>query len=556
MPNFSKILKTHRFRKLKRIFDEASQTVVDVIRFDRTDGTRGRLEIVPAMYDDKRVLKGRLLNADAAIPSDPAKFEELAVALKNVKPEQRQVYLSSSGWSHNKAYFVVGRRVVGAAPEGAVALGARKGSPSAVAARIRTKGSTKGWNREIGVLARESSVIAFSIACAFAAPLLSSVSVGTICFVVFGPTRTGKSLATLAGASAVGFVKVADMMTWSIKDARLQELLPSLNDLMVPIEDLMTMSGTDSEKLRHIEGLAYQISSGRETERHSVFQRGARSWTTLIVTQSEHGVAALAEKVGRQRAGGSAMRTIDVPALRNNDSDIFDLFKKREGRRAMPEERAEFFRQIVKGASDNHGKPFIRYLEALIADREAIATAEQDMEEFMNTVSDPFDGDEARDLARKFGAVYVGGMRAIAYGVWDLKPALLLQAIRICYRRARAILKDEGLLLKDGLKRFHAAVGELPVLRAKAGGNLPTDAPGYRTVKDNQRRCVIKVEAFAQAFASVEQRRLVESWLIENGQLTLAQVKTGGVSKPKEQFLWPDGKRRRSFEIIKQRNVD
>ena len=65
-------------------------------------------------------------------------------------------------------------------------------------------------------------------------------------------------------------------------------------------------------------------------------------------------------------------------------------------------------------------------------------------------------------------------------------------------------------------------------------------------------RYVIKRDAFNSLFASETQRALVIEWLIQKQRITLATAKTSAGApspKPQEQFIWPDGKRRRSFEI-------
>ena len=65
-------------------------------------------------------------------------------------------------------------------------------------------------------------------------------------------------------------------------------------------------------------------------------------------------------------------------------------------------------------------------------------------------------------------------------------------------------------------------------------------------------RYVIKRDAFNSIFASGTQRALVIEWLIQKQRITLATPKASAGApspKPQEQFMWPDGKRRRSFEI-------
>jgi hypothetical protein len=151
----------------------------------------------------------------------------------------------------------------------------------------------------------------------------------------------------------------------------------------------------------------------------------------------------------------------------------------------------------------------------------------------------------------KFGIVYAGSCRAVEYGVvaWSREEAL--EAARVCYRRARALLPDDGLLLQDGIERLRGTLISLPVIRVnKVKRKPPEGAIGFRELDKDIRRCVIAVEALAPRFSSMRQQQLVLKWCADNQRLTLAKVKgkRDGLC-PKEQFIWPDGRRKRSYEF-------
>jgi hypothetical protein len=76
---------------------------------------------------------------------------------------------------------------------------------------------------------------------------------------------------------------------------------------------------------------------------------------------------------------------------------------------------------------------------------------------------------------------------------------------------------------------------------------------GYRQRQEKVTRHIIKREAFNAVFTSSTQKSLVIDWLIKNQRITLAvpSASAGAAElKPKGQFIWPDGVRRRSYEII------
>jgi hypothetical protein len=75
----------------------------------------------------------------------------------------------------------------------------------------------------------------------------------------------------------------------------------------------------------------------------------------------------------------------------------------------------------------------------------------------------------------------------------------------------------------------------------------------YRWRPPGQDRYIIKCDAFNALFATSSQRDIVLNWLTETHQITAAVVDAGESPHertPKRQFFWPDGKRRRSYEIV------
>jgi len=171
---------------------------------------------------------------------------------------------------------------------------------------------------------------------------------------------------------------------------------------------------------------------------------------------------------------------------------------------------------------------------------------------FVQQVRDDKDGDIARDVAQKFGLIFAGGMLGIRYGLLPWKRFELLDAISKCYFGARALLPDDSVLLRRGIKALHEKVRELPSLsafRASSSGVARLgELDGYR----NGSKCLIKREVFNSIFVSTHQRQLVMRWQLRQKRITTAVAKSADHRTelgPKEQFDWADGKRRRSYEL-------
>jgi hypothetical protein len=149
--------------------------------------------------------------------------------------------------------------------------------------------------------------------------------------------------------------------------------------------------------------------------------------------------------------------------------------------------------------------------------------------------------------------VYAGGLLGIKFGIVPWQADELLDAIAKGYRRARDILPDEGVALRKGMEVLRACLGGLRRLK-DLEGDRSTDwdrIEGYRAQSKHRNRYLIKREVFNAIFATTVQRDLVLRHLIRGEQIKLGTSKNGSgtADKLKKQFIWPDGQRRRSYEL-------
>jgi len=148
-------------------------------------------------------------------------------------------------------------------------------------------------------------------------------------------------------------------------------------------------------------------------------------------------------------------------------------------------------------------------------------------------------------------------MLGIRYSILPWEEDELRDAVTKAYTAARALLPDDGVLLRRGRQALKKQLHRLPLISTPDDDDaLQLDYDklnGYRWRTSEARHYVIKNESFQRIFASAEQQELVTAWLIGKKRVTLAgtpKSSRGAARKPKNQFTWPDGKRRRSFEII------
>jgi hypothetical protein len=282
------------------------------------------------------------------------------------------------------------------------------------------------------------------------------------------------------------------------------------------------MRGSDREKYLRIRNLTYRVSQGWSTGRHSSFTRaheGAHGgWRCIALTSAEKSIRDMAADAKVERQQGEVLRLIDVPAVFPGSDHVFD---RRSADVPIPNFKAwrdTTFAGIVADCEADHGAPLRKYVEKMS------------------------------------GLVYAGGLLGIRLGIVPWQQDELLDAIAKCYRGARSLLPDEGVALRQGLAILQTRLSSLA--RAKLlKRHASTDwdkLDGYWRRKSGQDRYVIKREVFNALFATATQKNLVLKHLMENGQIAMAVRKSGGASserKPRGQFYWPDGERRRSYEI-------
>jgi hypothetical protein len=401
-----------------------------------------------------------------------------------------------------------------------------------------------------------------AICSSFAAPLLYVLKRQSFMICIFARTRTGKTVATLMGSSIPGIGQVAQLITWRLTDARLEQRLAEYNDAVFPIDDLETMREKSAkEKYLRIRNIAYNLEQGWAMGRHNSYvmsHGGAHEhWRCIAITSNEKSVRDLAQSVKLSRQHGEALRLIDVPAVLSGLDHIFDRLADDLKIGNFQDWKAETFLKIALACEENHGATFHKYISKLIAHRAGLRqNLQAGIKYFVKQVRDECDGDIARDVAEKFGLIFVGGMLGIRYGLVPWNRTELLDAVTKCYLAARELLPDDGVALRRGIHALKERLRQLPSLSYLPTGNTAKghyeNVDGYRKRESSMHRCIIKCDAFNSIFSSTYDRNLVLNWLIRNRRTAFAVSKAatpGSEPRLKEQHEWPDGERRRSYEI-------
>jgi Domain of unknown function (DUF927) len=545
-------------KKIARLRDKATEQYLEVIKFPTSKTTINELTLPPSVVSDPGTFGKRLRDAGAILPKAEEKLKKLLAAVAKSDPREEWVYEARTGWTQDKKSFVLVDGAIGSAAARIIGVN-RANSINDPSGRLSRSGSWKSWRDTVAEPARRSTILMFCICVALAAPLLAIINRPSFSICLFGRTRAGKSIATLLGASIIGIGRINDLITWNITDARLEERISEFNDALFPIDDLSHMDGSDKEKYQHIRDVAYRISQGLSTARHSSFTAAHggvhASWRSIVLTSSERSIRELARAVKLGRQHGEAVRLIDLPAVFDGLDHIFDRLPEDFDPANFQDWKKDTFKNIADACEKDHGKAFRKYIKALIADRVKLkGYIEAKIAYFVKNVCDEFDGDVARDVAAKIGLIYAAGMLGIRCGLLPWAEAEQLDALTKPYIGARDLLPDDGVAVRQGIETLRAKLRQLPRTSKKAtAGPGYHNIDGYRERQKKVSRYVIKRDAFRCLFASETQRALVIAWLIQKQRITLATAKTSAGSpapKPQEQFVWPDGNRRRSVRIL------
>jgi hypothetical protein len=541
------------FRKVARIEDKATGQFLDEIEFPVSPSEVRSCQLLPSVVSDPGKFESNLLDRGAMLPDDAHTRSELLAEVAKSQSPNRYVYEARGGWLEPRKVFVLPDGAISAETTDVIGV-----SPSYVtgdpSGRRTSSGTLTSWRDTVGQISRLSSLMMFTTSTALAAPLLAIIGRESFGFCLYHRTRSGKTIATLVGSSIIGIGRKENLIAWNITDARLEERLSEFNDLLFPIDDLQTMKGKGKEKYLRIRETAYRVSQGWATGRHSSFKGGPHSgWRCIVVTSAEKSIRDMATDAKVERAHGEALRLIDVPAVFDGSDHIFD-----RGGPPTQDHKAWWdgtFANIAADCEANHGAVLRPYLEKIItADFDVREMVQQSAASFAQHVADIGDDVVTRDVAAKFGLVYAGGRLGIQFGILPWQQDELLDAIAKCYRGARDQLPDEGVALRRGIAILKARLGELDRLKTLETSDSADweKIPGYWKRRNTDDRYIIRREVFNAIFATAVQRDLVLKYLIEHNQIKLALPK-GGVSttaKPKKQFIWPDDKRRRSYQII------
>lgn len=424
-----------RIQFIKEVTDENGDTIEEVREAIVRVGTKTEIQSEI----------GRLRELGLSI--DTRHENELASYLSTVEIKAPpQLGVKKFGWAkiRNKWIFVLPDQVI---TDGDDAVEVR--NLARVAPKISSRGTLEDM-KPLFDMCWQNHRLVFAIAHAFSAPLI------TVCPDLFrnlggynfaGKTSTGKTT-LLAASAAMWGAGSTDETVGIIKSCSatvngMENVASAASDTFLALDEL------GKAPAKTIADLAYDLANGVGKTRmaRDGSARETKTWNTTFIATGEKSFEEALTQAGITPKGGQLLRFIDFDA----NAGAYGVFD--EVGSLTP---AKFSERIKKLSTTFYGTPAIKFLQALVRDRNA-GTLEKRIADLNLHVRYGYRTDlkngELERVNNKFALTAIAGELAIQYGALPWQAECCAASVRELYReylqnsRILETSSDERLIL-------------------------------------------------------------------------------------------------------------
>lgn len=458
------------------------------ITFEALDGKR-KCRVPRRLENDLRRILETLMDKGADFsqaPNSPKDALENALALRR----ETRCITSQSGW-HKKAYVLPGATIAAEGdPDGTLTFDAGPHQKTGIDLH---RGTLSRWKAGLRAPCKASRYLTFSIALAFAGPLMKWVrcelSEGAI-FLLAGQSGTGKTVTCRAAQSVFGRSGQAEMATFDFTPRASEELFALHNDGTLVLDEVGRAGANVDERRRKLADLAYTAPSGRGRIRSKRVQSDGLSnqtWTVNCLGSTEEKIDDDGKAVRRR---GEQVRLIELAVPLKSDGGIFDR---------APAEGSEMAAQVGKTVDKNYGLALRQFLLELVNDKSATATALAAFRAFLKLTEQERPGRDQR-LASKFALVFAAGMLARQYKVAPWARQGLRDSVLTLWRGASVTFDGQSSRHMEAARRVQELVSDRRILtKLKRGASMPKTAIGMNRTLDERQEIVFYPPRLARA---------------------------------------------------------
>ena len=414
------------------------------VEFPHIDGRTATTTLPRSIIKSGSEALKELLDRGAVLPTGTGAGTELAGVLR-VVPERKYRITGKTGWHGGS--FVLPDETIGPDADTLV----HRAPKSAPYDDPPTKGKLDRWRDQLREPCVASSYLTFGIGVAFAGPLLHLVGQDEgAAFYLSGESSTGKTLTELAAQSVIERAARNSLLTHDAFDRAIEEHCAAHNDLMLVIDEIARMTGSQAERRKKLRQLAHKIAGGGGSRR-SAKARQDRDladlrWRLMSLWSGEKSLDR--QFLGGAREAGELVRLIEIKVPKRNKNGIFDRLG------AAKLSRTELARTAESAVKKNFGRPiraFIRQLASAPEDHGQRAT--ELIEKFLKKIrvgNDPW----ALRFAGQFAVVYAAARLAAELDVAPWPVNHPFKCVARLYKRAHELVATPEEALQDLLRHL------------------------------------------------------------------------------------------------------
>ncbi|WP_411680201.1 DUF927 domain-containing protein [Aeromonas hydrophila] len=343
--------------------------------------------------------------------------------LMSCQPQARITCVDRTGW-HKQAYVL---------PNGNLGPDANEvilQTTGYVNNDFTTSGTLAEWQAQVAALAVGNSRLAFSLSCAFAAPLLTLIGVEGGGFHLKGESTDGKTTVMMAAASVYGPEAFAH--TWRATGNAIEGIASRRNDALLCLDEIKEVDGREAGLVAYM--LANGQGKGRSRQDGELRER--KQWRLLFLSTGELSLEDHAEQAGQRTFAGMEIRTIQIPSDTGQHGAFEELHGMAGGRQF-----ADTLRERLQG---QHGTAFRAYIEALANSLNThSAWMKAEIRRLITTMTPEGAGNQVGRAINRFALVAAAGELATRLGITGWQSGEATKAARICLD---AWLADRGHL--------------------------------------------------------------------------------------------------------------
>lgn len=430
-----------------------------LLAFKDRDGCYKRFIVPDAELHKQGSDIPRQLAADGLwINTDMGK--RLLAYLNIARSPKRITCTPSTGWCGENAFVL---------SDGAVGPGAEKvifQHTGRVKHHTGQAGTLDEWKQSIAAPVAGNSRLIFAVCVALAAPLMSPAGLEGGVFSLLGVSTKGKSTAQRVAASVwgKGTTDGGYVGTWNATETAVEMLAAAHNDMPLILDELKAASPKLVGRVAHT--LAAGQGKARGTK--EITLRENFRWRTLVLASSEKPFESFLHAAGEIVEAGQQARFVDVPAIVNEITGVFDNL---HGVPVSTENAKAFADNLSRAAVRYYGtagRAWLNYLTAAGFGQINLLVGEL-RDTFRQQYRPDDAGSQLDRVLERFTICAVAGELATRAGVTGWQTGEALAGVGACftaYVEQRGTLRDmEGVNGVEHLKRYLSDYGRSRFVR-------------------------------------------------------------------------------------------